>query len=170
MEQFDILDFSGERTGLTAYKGTLLSNGQYYLGVHAYICNSSNEFLIQQRALDKGFRPGGWDIHMGHVISGETSKTAIKREVQEEIGLKCRIGDFRFIGRTVWEAYHHMIDVYLIQTDFAVNELSLQKEEVIGVKVISLNDMLALIANMDYRPLEYREMVSYALTDLMCRN
>jgi 8-oxo-dGTP pyrophosphatase MutT (NUDIX family) len=107
---------------------------------------------------------------MGHVISGETSKTAIKREVQEEIGLRCRIGDFRFIGRTVWEVYNHMIDVYLIQTDFAVSKLSLQKDKVIGVKVVSLNDMLALIASMDYRPLEYREMVSGALTGLMCRN
>ncbi|WP_291573884.1 hypothetical protein [Clostridium sp. UBA4548] len=46
MEQFDILNKNGEPAGLTADKGTELKEGQYYLGVHAYIYNSPNEFLF----------------------------------------------------------------------------------------------------------------------------
>ena len=73
MEQFDILDRNGNPKGLTACKGSALSYGEYYLGTHAYIFDSSPEFLIQQRSYDKAFLPGGWDVHLEHAIAGETS-------------------------------------------------------------------------------------------------
>ena len=47
MEYFDILDKNGCLTGETAAKGDKLSDYQYYLGVHAYICNGRQEFLLQ---------------------------------------------------------------------------------------------------------------------------
>jgi 8-oxo-dGTP pyrophosphatase MutT (NUDIX family) len=160
VEQFDILDISGNPVGLVANKGALLREGQYYLGVHAYIYNSKNEFLLQQRAMNKEFLPGGWDIHMGHVVAGETPKAGMIREIREEIGLRFDDGDLHFIGKVVWEPYHHMIDIFFLHTDFDINKLTLQQEEVIGVKSISLDDMLIFVANMTYRPLEYRELVS----------
>jgi isopentenyldiphosphate isomerase len=166
MEQFDILNKNGEPTGLTAYKGAKLKDGQYYLGVHAYIHNSSNEFLLQQRAFNKAFLPGGWDIHMGHAIAGETSKEGIIREIQEEIGLSFLKNDIHFVGRVFWEIYHHMIDIYFLKIDFNISKLSLQSEEVVGVKVISMDDMLALVSNMHYRPNEYREIVTNEINKL----
>lgn len=156
----------GEPTGLTADKGTELEDGQYYLGVHAYIYNSSNEFLLQQRAFDKAFLPGSWNIHMGHVIAGETSKEGIIREIQEEIGLSFPKNDIHFVGRVFWKIYHHMIDIYFLKIDFNISELSLQSQEVVGVKVISRDDMLALVSNMYYRPIEYREIVTNEINKL----
>jgi isopentenyldiphosphate isomerase len=166
MEKFDILDVSGRPTGLIANKGTLLNEDQYYLGVHAYIYNTRNEFLLQQRALNKEFLPGGWDIHMGHVIAGESSAEGIAREIHEEIGLRFDRGDIRFVGRIVWEIYHHMIDIYFLRSDFAISQLSLQKEEVIGAKFVSQAVMLDLVSKMYYRPVEYRALVTEEIAKL----
>ena len=167
MEQFDILNQKGEPTGFVADKGTALKDGQYYLGVHAYIFNFQNEFLLQQRALDKEFLPGGWDIHMGHIVAGETSKEGIVREIQEEIGLHFPYQDVRFVGRVIWEFCHHMVDIYFLQADYKIDELCLQKEEVIGAKSVTATDMLTLVSNMDYRSLEYRQIVSNEIEKLV---
>ncbi|MCL2420397.1 MAG: NUDIX domain-containing protein [Defluviitaleaceae bacterium] len=168
MEQFDILDIDGTPTGLTASRGAKLADGQYYLGSHTYIYNSSNEFLLQQRAYTKAFLPGGWDIHMGHVMAGETSKASMVREIEEEIGLIIPEDELTFVGRVIWEQYHHMIDVYFLKIDFDIKKLTLPPEEVIEAKSVCVDEMLALVENMDYRPVEYRRLVAGEICKLRC--
>lgn len=159
MERFDILDINGERTGRTALKGTALRTGEYYLGVHVYVYRTPDIFLLQQRALDKKFLPGGWDIHMGHVIAGESSSQAAVREIQEELGVDVRMANFRHAHRFLWEEYHHMVDIYFLKLDKMISELHLQASEVIDVKFVSRSEMIELVTKMYYRPQEYRYMV-----------
>jgi len=159
MEQFDILDKNGNITGLVAEKGSQLHNGQYYLGTHVYVFNSSLEFLLQQRAYDKKFLPGGWDVHLEHTMAGETSVECAIRGLEEEIGLTAPKDAIRFLHRLVWEAYNHISDVYFLQTDFDINKLTIQQSEVIGLKAVSKTEMLKLVEKMDYRPEEYRQML-----------
>jgi len=154
MEYFDILNKDGSISGKKAPKGQELSYGQYYLGVHAYIHNSKGEFLLQKRSVTKEFLPGGWDIHMGHVMTGETSKEAIIREIHEELGLD--LEDVTFIKRVIWEKYNHFIDIYIACKDINMSDLVLQKSEVEDVKYVSKEDMIKLIRNMDYRTEDYR--------------
>ena len=158
-EKFDILDINGTPTGQTAVKGTPLSDGLYYLGIHVYIYNSGGEFLLQQRSYDKEFLPGGWDVLLEHVIAGETSSDGAIRGVKEEIGLSVTEHSIRFAGRYVWDAYHHMIDIYFLNADIAINNLTLQSTEVINAKMIPLEEMLRHVSNMDYRPAEYRRFI-----------
>ena len=165
MEYFDVIDREGNATGAVLPKGSALADGQYYVGAHAYICNAQGEYLLQRRALDKAFLPGMWEIHMGHVVAGETGLETIIREVREEVGLGCAPEDAHYVGRVVWEDGHHIIDVYRIAAEFDVDQLTLQPEEVIGAKAVSKDEMLALIARMDYRPAAYREMVAAAVQD-----
>jgi len=161
MERLDILNSDGLATGLTIDRGSVFSlkDGQYYLGVHAYIHNSSNDFLLQKRSYDKAFLPGEWDIHIGHAAAGETSRDAMIREIREEIGVSFPTADIRFAKRSVWEVHHHLVDIYFLQVDFNISQLSLNRSEVIGVKVISKNDMLPFVSGMHYRPEDYREVV-----------
>ena len=154
MEYFDILNKDGSRSGQIAPKGELLSNDQYYLGAHAYIHNSKGDFLLQKRSETKDFLPGGWDIHMGHVMAGETSETAIIREIHEELGVK--IEKVTFLKRVLWEKYNHFIDIFVVCKDIDICELTLQKSEVEDAKYVSRDEMIKLIRNMDYRPEEYR--------------
>ena len=180
MELYDILDRNGIPTGKRAQKGTMPKTGTFYLGVHAYIYNSKKEFLLQQRAFDKAFRPGGWDIHMGHVIAGETSKEGMIREISEEIGIYFNDEDMRFVGRVVWEnskasalggdhlclSHNHITDIYFLEYDYTINNLSLQENEVIGAKSVTKDEMLALVERMNYRPAEYRDIVKNEINKL----
>lgn len=159
IEQFDILDRKGAPTGVRADKGAALGEGEYYLGVHAYIHNAAGAFLLQQRSYDKAFRPGGWDIHMGHVMAGESARQGICREIREEIGLIPDEKNVRFVGRIHWEMYHHMIDAYFVHFDFEINLLKLQKSEVIAVRSITKANMVDFVLAMDWRPKEYRDMI-----------
>lgn len=157
MEYYDILNKDGSLSGRIAPKGQEVGKDEYYLGVHAYIHNSKGEYLLQQRAFDKEFLPGGWDIHMGHVMAGETSREGIIREIYEELGVN--IDKINFVKRILWEKYNHFIDIYVVCEDLVLEKLVLQKSEVVGVKYVSKNEMLELIRNMDYRPEEYRTVV-----------
>jgi len=160
MEQFDILDAQGNPTGLMANKGAPLGNGQYYLGVHVYVQNAtSGEFLLQRRALDKKFLPGGWDIVCEHTIAGETSLESAVRGVHEELGLSISNTDFRLAGRLFWHEDNHIVDIYFVQTEFELSELTLQPTEVIAAKFITKSEMAALVNEMHYRPAKYRELV-----------
>ena len=160
MEAFDVLDINGNPIGLVANKGALLAPGQYYLGVHVYVYNAAMEFLIQQRAHHKKFLPGGWDVCLEHAMAGETSKECAVRGLQEELGLVVPAQDIQFVCRLVWEADHHIMDVYFVQAEFDISKLVLAPNEVIDAKGISKTEMLALIDGMDYRPQEYRAMLS----------
>ena len=164
MEYFDILNKDGGRSGEVAIKGQKLLKGQYYLGAHAYIHNSNGDFLLQKRSESKSFLPGAWDIHMGHVISGETSKSAIIREINEEVGIKVK--DLTFIKRIVWEKYNHIIDIFAVSKDIKITELTLQKSEVIDAKYFSRDEMINIIRNMHYRPKEYREVMEHYVMQL----
>ena len=164
MEQFDILDITGRPTGLVAEKGAALSCGQYYLGIHAYILSGESSFLIQRRALDKNFLPGGWDVHLGHVMAGESSADCAIREIREEIGLDVPPHTLQFAFRFLWEEYHHMVDVYFVDIEYAIENLKLREREVIDVRSISAGEMLNMVSAMDYRPAEYREFVASEIT------
>jgi len=60
-----------------------------------------------------------------------------------------------------------MIDIYFLQNDFEIDELRFQRDEVIGAKVVSVLDMLTLVSKMDYRPKEYRTIVSAEIKRLI---
>ena len=166
MEQFDVLDANGRLTGLSAIKGEPLKNGQYYLGVHVYIYNHAMEFLLQQRSYDKAFLPGGWDVLLEHVIAGESSKEAAIRGVKEEIGLTANENNVKFMGRIVWEEYHHIIDVYFLKADVDIDSLSLQNNEVIGAKFVSKNEIMKMVSAMMYRPESYRQFLLQEINEL----
>lgn len=94
---------------------------------------------------------------MGHVMMGETSETAIAREIHEELGIK--IDNITFIKKILWEKYQHFIDIYVVNKDIYINDLTIQKSEVDEVKYISKNEMIKVIRSKDYRPDKYRKTI-----------
>ncbi len=159
MEFFDILDKNGNATGSVAPKGSSLQDGQYYLGVHAYLCNARGEYVLQKRVNTKAFLPGGWEVHMGHAMAGEKAVMALKREIYEEIGILVYDHEIEPIMRLIWEEYHHLVEVFWICKDVTLDEMKLQQSEVEAIKYVSREEMLEMVTRMTYRPEEYRKTV-----------
>lgn len=94
MELWDIYNRDKTKTNKTMVRGEKFEKGAYHLVVHACIFNSKYEMLIQQRQPFKSGWPNMWDITVGvSALSGESSQTAIERELFEEIGLKIHLQD-----------------------------------------------------------------------------
>ena len=87
-ELFPIVDEEGNITG-AATRGEC-HNGSRLLHpvVHLHIFNSKGELYLQKRPAWKDIQPGKWDTAVGgHVDLGENIEMALKREVEEELGI-----------------------------------------------------------------------------------
>ena len=78
----------------------LFQPGEFMMYVLAILENEEGKFLVTQRALDKKWAAGGWEMPGGGAKSKESSLDAIKREVKEEIGLD--ITDIQYYKSQPW--------------------------------------------------------------------
>lgn len=106
-----------------------------------WITNSNNEILIAQRAFGKRLAPGKWSAAAaGTVEEGETYKSNIVKEAEEEIGLK----NFKFSKGPkilVEEGSPRFCQFYSTKVDNAIDEFIIQKEEVLQIKWMPANEL-----------------------------
>jgi isopentenyldiphosphate isomerase/intracellular septation protein A len=103
-EWFPLVDEKGNVTGKAPR--SLCHSGSMLLHpvVHVHVLNHQGNFFLQKRSLTKDIQPGKWDTAVGgHIAFGENIETAMKREMQEEIGLQ--------------HATCHFVTSYVNQTD-----------------------------------------------------
>jgi 8-oxo-dGTP diphosphatase len=60
--------------------------------VAAYCAREDGRFMVTQRPAG-GPMGGLWEFPGGKVEPGESDRTALKREIQEELGVACRVTD-----------------------------------------------------------------------------
>lgn len=107
--------------------------------------------LIQQRQPFKSGWPNMWDITIGgSAISGETSQTAIEREIFEEIGLKIDLQNIQPHLTINFDTGFD--DVYLIEREIDIKDIVLQYEEVQKVEWATLDEILQKIDNGIFIP------------------
>lgn len=151
MELWDLYTKDREKTGKTMKRGEQTPRGLYHLVVHVCVFNSRGEMLLQQRQLTKYGWPGLWDVTAsGSAIAGETSQNAAEREVREELGLELDLCNKR--PALTIHFPEGFGDVYLIERDLDINELSLQTEEVLGVKWASEREVVEMISRGEFIP------------------
>lgn len=144
MEVWDVYNKDREKTGKTMRRGEEYQEGAYHLVVHACIFNSKGEMLIQQRQSFKQGWPNLWDITArGSAITGESSQEAMEREIYEEIGLKLDLQNIRPHMTTNFKFGFN--DIYLIEKDVDINDLTLQYEEVQNAKWATLDEIFEMI-------------------------
>lgn len=68
--------------------------------VHAIFFNARGDLLLQKRSMLKDRFPGIYTTSCsGHVDSGEDYETALVRECSEELGVRTKISDYKYIGK-----------------------------------------------------------------------
>ncbi len=148
----DVLSDSGLRTGEVLSRAEVHRLGKVHRAVHLYILNLRGEILLQRRGSAVDHAPGRRSISVtGHVAAGEASSHAVRREVQEELGLdpsRLKI-DFVFsyfqevvLGGTYVDRQFN--DVHVARADVELGLLRLDPSEVSEVEFVPFEDFLSM--------------------------
>lgn len=151
MELLDILDENGKLTGEKEERSIVHQKGLWHMHVGVWIMNQKGEMLFQQRSPNKKVNPNRWTRTGGHVDSGETPLVGVQREVEEEIGVKIPFNEFELINveKTVTQFSKHFTYNYFTLVNYKIEEYTMQKEEVINLKYITIEQMEKAIQEHD---------------------
>ncbi len=148
-EMIDVYDRDRNRTGLVIPReGAFLTEGQYMLYVLALIEAPDGRLLITQRSLEKHWGAGWWEIPGGGVRAGETTLTALRREVPEETGLV--VGDeelapiYSYENVDLKRGDNYIVDFYHVHLDFAEEDVRLVDGEAVDFKLCTWNEIVQL--------------------------
>lgn len=143
MERWELLDSMGNPTGESMIRGEKLKNGQYHLVVHIWIVDSTGRLLIQKRAPHLKLMPGVWAVTGGSAILGEDGQTAARRELREELGIMTQPGEMLHMGRL--RRRNSFCDMWLLKSDVAAEQLTLQAEEVARAQWVSWGKLMDMV-------------------------
>ena len=159
MELYDLYTAGREKTGKTMERGEPTPPGYYRLIIHVCIFSEDGKMLIQQRQPSKKIWPDKWDISVsGCAISGDNSKSAAERETREELGLSIDLSDMRPAMTVYWGSVFE--DIYVLTKSMDLASLQLQKEEVQAVRWASKGEILRMIEDGRFIPLD-KSLIEY---------
>lgn len=151
MELWDLYTKDRERINYTIAKGETQPNDTYRMVVHICIFNTKGEMIIQQRQPFKAEWSNMWDISVGgSAIAGDTSQMAAERELREELGIELSFENIRPSLTVNFDKGFD--DIYLIEKNIELSELSLQYEEVKTVKWANMKKIMQMIDNGSFIP------------------
>lgn len=148
-ELWDVYDGAGNRIeGRVSIRGRHdMREFEYHMVVYVWIINDRNEVIISKRQKGKPFE-GAWECTGGCVQKGEGSLEAAVREVNEELGLTLdpSIGKlFCRYKRNYPKGAKALCDVWVFRQNFELSDMVLQKEEVSEAKIISSDELRAML-------------------------
>ena len=167
-EMFDIYDINRKYLGKSEERDTyVFKKGEYHIVTDVFIFNSKNQLFLTRRAPNK---KGGllWEGTGGSLLVGENSEEAILREIKEEIGLEVERKEL-FLLKTVRrdeEKSPRFKDIWILKRDFEIDELFLQKEEVVDAKWVNLDEFIQMIKNketvdtLDFREYDFKKAIT----------
>ena len=152
MELWDLYAENRIKLGRTMVRGDEQPEGTHRIVVHACIFNSNGEMLIQHRQPFKSGWSDMWDVTVGgSAVSGDTSQTAVERELLEEIGL---VTSFQGIMPSLTVNVDGVFDDFYISVrdDIDISTLKLQYSEVQAVKWASRDEIIGMIKDGSFIP------------------
>jgi len=161
MEILDIVDESGEPTGLTAERERVHAEGLLHRTSHLWVLRrrgGRTEILLQRRSERKESCPGCYDISSaGHIPAGSDFVESALRELREELGIEASAGDIIYCGRRRFfyrETFHgrpfvdnQISNVYAIWRDVDAESLAIQREELDEVRWCGFEELADAVAH-----------------------
>ena len=148
-ELIDVYDENRNYTGLTVPRAdAFMKEGQYTLYVLAIVQDAQGRYLITQRALDKSWGAGWWEVTGGGVLAGETPKQAVVREVREEVGLDVSSMPlepvYSYANVDLERGDNYFVDIYRFELDITEADVTLQDSEAIACKFATWDEICAI--------------------------
>lgn len=154
MEYWDVYNRKGKWKTKVIKRGERLKAGEYHLIAEGWILRDDGKFIIQRRALDKKSFAGMWYCSAGgSVMSGETSKEGMVREFKEELGIDISISDLK-LKRIVTEK-NTIFHIFLVRKNILLEDITLQEEEVMDVKLATVEEIYKMIDEKIFIGLDY---------------
>ncbi len=156
-EWFDLVDEQGRIIGHAPRSLCHGNPGLLHAVVHLHALDSEGRLFLQLRSSDKDVQPGKWDTSVGgHIHRGETVKTALKREAEEELGLTrfAIIPLARYVMRNDYES--ELVWVFRTVTQ---EEPTINPEEIADGRFWELSEIEARLDEGIFTPnfvMEYR--------------
>lgn len=151
-EQFEVLDATGHKTGIIKSRAAVHRDGDWHRSTLIWVVNPDQEVLLQKRSAHKDSYPSMWDLSGGHVVAGETSRSAAADELREEIGLAINPTDLEFLETQRRSARpapgfvnNSFYDYYLLRTTKSLQDFTPQPEEVAELRFFSPAELRSLI-------------------------
>lgn len=149
-ELLPIVDSNGNVVGSMTRGEAHSGTKRLHPVVHLHVFNSQGDIYLQKRPDWKDVQPGKWDTATGgHVNFGEDIKTALRREVAEELG----ISDFQYksLGHYVFDSDVEKELVYVHATIYE-KEIHPNEEELSGGRFWSKEEVKRNIGKGVFTP------------------
>ena len=151
MEQWDIFDKNRKKLNYTKPRKSNLEEGEYHLVVRIWIVDDKGNILLSKRNPSK--RGGGlWECTGGSVLSGETTEQAVVREVKEELGIELDIAQGNVVMSERRDGHHDFYDIWLFRKNLRLDEIVFDKNEVIDVKWVTIEQYKKMFDNNEVMP------------------
>lgn len=171
-ELIDVLDENGNKTGEILTKEQIHKKGLCHRIVVTAIIDAQGKILMQQRSKNKAQNPGKWDVtSAGHVSSGQTSTEAAIRETLEEVGIKIKEEELKYVltyrnKENIEQNYvdNQIYDCYIIKRDkIDLKNIKMQESEVEQVKLCNLQEFNQIIKNDNIMERDefYKKIIEY---------
>ena len=139
-------------TGKKMLKDGIQPKGLKYVTVAVFIYNTKiHKFLIQKRTADKG---GKFGTTSGHPIFGQSSLEGMITEIKEEIGLDVDKDSLKLVDTI--ERKKKYVDIYFMETDKKLDNLSIQKEELEEVQWMNKKEIDLLYSKNKFKKTHYK--------------
>ena len=156
LEYLDIVDESGQPTGVIVSRDAAHTDGILHRTAHVWVVRRTEgklQVLLQKRSVDKDSFPGLYDTSSaGHIPAGSEPLESALRELKEELGISAEPGQLRFIGnfRIHYEKVFHdrlfkdneMTFVYIYNEPVDINKLTIQKSEIDEVRWFDVQEVM----------------------------
>jgi isopentenyl-diphosphate delta-isomerase len=116
-EQLILVDSADREIGCVSKADAHRKDGTLHRAFSVFVFNPAGELLVQRRAAEKRLWPGYWSNSCcSHPHRGETMEDAIRRRLDEELGLSAKLEFlFKFRYRSQYDAggaEHELCSVY----------------------------------------------------------
>jgi isopentenyl-diphosphate delta-isomerase type 1 len=159
-EFFDIVNDNGKIIGKASRSKCHNGSKLLHPVIHIHIINSEKKLLLQKRKIDKDIQPGKWDTSIGgHIISGELTEEAIKREANEELGIIIKLNKLIKLDEYIYESEieKEYVRSYVY---YYSGRIIFQESEIDEVRFFSINDINVLIKQKMVTPNFIKEFLS----------
>lgn len=155
-EILDVYDAQGQRTGKTRVRGEDFGPGEYHLIACAVVRNAQGKLLFSRRAPEKNFA-GLWEASGGAVQAGEDSRTAVLRELREELGLELPPDSGTLLGRYARHESQlpYFLDVWVFEREISLEDVTLQPGETDAAILASAGEVRRMVAEGRFLPPPY---------------